>query len=62
MNKKKLTPSQAIVIFGVFVIIFGVVLGIVDYLEELTINLVIADILTIALGILMIYLGKRTDF
>ena len=59
MKRKKMTPNQGIILFGTFLLIVGLIWAVVDYVTTNKISSSLNAIFVAAMGLLMIYIGKR---
>ena len=58
---KKLTPNQAIIFLGIFLTLGGLISLILNYLNSDKISSVISSVFLLLMGLIMIFLGKRTE-
>jgi len=58
MKTKKMTPNQAIILLGIFLTLVGLISGIINYINTETITFAVVLFL---MGLLMVYVGKRTE-
>ncbi len=58
---KKLTPNQGMIIFGVFLTIGGLTSLILNYVNSDEISSFVTSVFLTLMGLIMIFLGKRTE-